>query len=224
MCRTVVLNHHCKTLHVESHKVQYWVHSCLSSIQMIFQIHYLILNVFYLPMTQHCIIHTQTKNATKNIEDDLQVLTEWFYSNKLSLDVQKTHFLIFRPRNMIISEDLEMLKLGVHNIDRVNYVKFLGIYIDDTLEWGEHIQHIYKKISNGSYAINKSKWLLSLENLKLLYYSLVHSHLNYGTILWGAAYRYRLNKLEKLQKICIRNVCNVTYNAHTDPLFRKLTP
>ena len=58
---------------------------------------------------------------------------------------------------MIISEDLEMLKLGVHNIDRVNYVKFLGIYIDDRLEWGEHIQHISKKISSGSYAINKSK-------------------------------------------------------------------
>ena len=146
---------------------------------MIFQTHYLILNVFYLPMTQHCIMHTQTnKNATKNIEDDLQVLTEWFYSNKLSLNVQKTHFLIFRPRNMIISEDLEMLKLGVHNIDRVNYITFLGIYIDDKLECGEHIQHIYKKISSGSYSMNKSKRLLSLENLKLLYYSLVHSHLN----------------------------------------------
>ena len=88
-----------------------------------------------------------------------------------------------------------------------NYVTFLGIYIDDKLEWGEHIQRISKKISSGSYAINKSKRLLSLENLKLLYYSLVHSHLNYGTILWGAAYRYRLNKLEKIQKRCIRNVC-----------------
>ena len=49
--------------------------------------------------------------------------------------------------------------------------------------------------------------------------------LNYGTILWGAAYRYRLNKLEKIQKRCIRSVYNATYmyNAHTDPLVRKLT-
>ena len=139
--------------------------------------------------------HSNEKTLQQNIEDDLQVLTEWFYSNKLSLNVQKIHFLIFRPRNMIISEDL-----GVHNIDRVNYVTFFGIYIDDKLEWGEHIQHISKKISSGSYAISKSKRLLSLENLKLLYYSLVHSHLNYGTILWGAAYRYRLNKLEKNTK------------------------
>ena len=82
----------------------------------------------------------------------------------------------------------------------INYVLFLGIYIDDKLDWGEHIQHISTKISSGAYAINKSKRLLSLENLKLMYYSLVHSHLNYGAILWGAAYHYRLNKLEKLQK------------------------
>ena len=44
---------------------------------------------------------TKRENATTNIEDDLQVLTERFYSNKLSLNVQKIHFLIFRPRNMI---------------------------------------------------------------------------------------------------------------------------
>jgi hypothetical protein len=77
-------------------------------------------------------------------------------------------------------------------------------------------------MSSGSFAINSSKRILSIENLKLLYYSLVHSHLNYGTILWGAAYRYRLHKLEIIQKRCIRNVCNASYNAHSDPLFKRL--
>jgi hypothetical protein len=114
------------------------------------------------------------------------------------------------------------MKLGAHNITSVSSVKFLGIIIDDGLEWTEHINHVVKRISSGSYAINSAKRFLSTDNLRLLYHSLVHSHLSYGTILWGAAYQYKLHRLEIIQKRCIRNVCNLSYNEHTSPLFRKL--
>lgn len=114
------------------------------------------------------------------------------------------------------------MKLGAHNITSVSSVKFLGIIIDDGLEWTEHINHVVKRISSGSYAINSAKRFLSTDNLRLLYHSLVHSHLSYGTILWGAAYQYKLHRQEIIQKRCIRNVCNVSYDEHTSPLFRKL--
>ena len=50
----------------------------------------------------------------------------------------------------------------------------------------------------------------------------MHSHLNYGNILWGSAYQYRLNKLVKLQKKCVRNVCKTSYSENTCTLFKKL--
>ena len=59
--------------------------------------------------------------------------------------------------------------------------------------------------------------------MKTLYYSLIHSHLSYGTMLWGSAFQYRLRQLEVIQKKAVRNICNVGYNAHTSPLFKQLS-
>ena len=55
-----------------------------------------------------------------------------------------------------------------------------------------------------------------------LYYSLFDSHLNFGNILWGCAANKLLNKIENLQKRCIRNVALTHFKAHTEPLFKKL--
>ena len=157
------------------------------------------------------------------IENDMVVLNDWFYANKLSLNIQKTHFMLFKPENSRNSiHGINNITLGTQNIQRVNCAKFLGIYIDDELEWGDHIDHISKKIASGSYALKIVKRTLSTSNLKLLYHSLIHSHLTYGTALWGSAYQYRLHKLEITQKKCIRHICGVPYNEHTNPLFKNL--
>ena len=100
--------------------------------------------------------------------------------------------------------------------------KFLGIYIDDGLEWGDHIEHIIKKVSSGSYAIRNAKRLLSVENLRNMYFSLVHSHLTYGNMIWGQACKYRLHRLVMLQKKCVRNICKKPYNEESAPLFKGL--
>ena len=99
------------------------------------------------------------------------------------------------------------IKLGNQQILQVRNTKFLGIYIDDELEWVDHINHITKKIASGAYALQAVKRYLCLDNMKSLYHSLVHSHLTYGTILWGSAFKYRLHKVEILQKKAIRNTC-----------------
>ena len=59
--------------------------------------------------------------------------------------------MLFKPehsRNSI--HGINNITLGTQNLQRVNCAKFLGIYIDDELEWGDHIDHISKKIASGS--------------------------------------------------------------------------
>ena len=156
-----------------------------------------------------------------HIESDLVELDDWFRSNKLSLNVQKTHFMIFN-HNKQRYIDIDSIKIGHENIQRVGHAKFLGIWVDDELEWDKHIEHVSKKIASGTYAINSSKRILSIPNLKLLYFSLVHSHLSYGTLIWGSAYKYKLHRLEIKQKQCMRNICNAKYNTETLSLFKDL--
>ena len=105
--------------------------------------------------------HTDKAILRQSIEHDLKLLNDWFCSNKLSLNVPKTHFMVFCPKKRNDISDLETLNLGDKSINRVNTAKFLGIYIDDELEWGEHIDHVANKLASGTYAINSAKKILS---------------------------------------------------------------
>ena len=72
-------------------------------------------------------------------------------------------------------------------------------------------------ILSNSYSVDHMQFIqskdMSVDNLKSLYYRLIHSPLTYDTILWGSTHQYRLNKLEILQKKSIRNMYNAGFNA-----------
>ena len=57
---------------------------------------------------------------------------------------------------------------------------------------------------------------------KHIYTSLVHSHLNWGSTLFGATKINNLKNLESLQNKAIRNLANAKYNGHADPIYLKL--
>ena len=93
----------------------------------------------------------------------MKSLAGWFYANKLSLNIYKKKIL------GIFSKDMEnvmtAIKLGNQQILQVRNTKFLGIYIDDGgLEWGDHINHIPKKIANEADVLQAVKRYVSLDN------------------------------------------------------------
>ena len=154
-------------------------------------------------------------------EQGLMLLNDWFCANKLSLNVQKTNFMIFRPNHRRADDTLfEKVSLGNEQIRRITSAKFLGIIVDDRMEWGEHIDYVASKIASGAYALNAAKKHLPKSALKLIYYSLVHSYLTYGTILWGSATQYKLNRIIVNQKKCIRKIAGIGYRDHTQPFFK----
>ena len=63
----------------------------------------------------------------------IEKLNIWFSANKLSLNVDKTHYCIFRKRGNILDKNIQYpsLTLDNHIIERVNYTKYLGIIIDE---------------------------------------------------------------------------------------------
>ena len=98
--------------------------------------------------------------------------------------------------------------------------KFLGILIDENLIWKYHLSHINKKVSRALFSLKQIKYFLPKQCLKTLYYSLIHSHLSYGILVWGNASQPALRQTTLLQKRAIRLINNAKYNSHTDPLFR----
>ncbi len=99
--------------------------------------------------------------------------------------------------------------------------KFLGIHIDDQLSWSYHINYIHKQISKSLYMLRQARKYLPLTCLRTLYFAMIHSHLAYGTIIWGNASALSLKKLQLGGKSAVRSIFNSEFRAHTEPLFKE---
>lgn len=86
------------------------------------------------------------------------------------------------------------------NINRTFDIKYLGTVIDSHLRWNKYIDYNIQKPKSLTYLFSFYKSVLTVHEMKILYYSLIQSHLNYGLLAWeGATNRY-LKKSELSQK------------------------
>ena len=83
--------------------------------------------------------------------------------------------------------------------------------IDKNLSFNPHIEKIRSKVSSGLFALHSVKNILPAHHLKLIYHSLIASHLNYGIIFWGNAPKKHTNKILVLQKKAVRTISSATY-------------
>lgn len=156
-----------------------------------------------------------------HMNTDANNLYEWFNVNKLSLNTSKTSFIIFtKSRNPTIGDN--KLKIGENYIQQRTFTKFLGMYIDQKLDWHEHIRIVRNKLISSLYGINKAKHFLPKRHLKTLYHSLVCPYMEYGLILWGNTHKTFLKKIFVIQKKAIRCISKAAYNEHTSHLFLNL--
>ena len=86
------------------------------------------------------------KNSN-NMKTDLLELIDWFRANKLSLNLSKTNYVLFRKStdNTNIYNHLS-LKIGDKTITRTSTVKFLGLHIDEHIAWSHHFKNVQNKL------------------------------------------------------------------------------
>ena len=155
------------------------------------------------------------------MQTEFNKVSEWLNVNKLSLNIKKTKFILFRSSNKKPKHDIE-LSINDGDIKQVKNTNFLGIIIDECLTWSEHIAQVVKKISRASGIIVKIRHFLSRNTMKLVYYALVYPYLIYGNLIWGNTYKSRVQKLLNVQKKIIRLMTFKSYLEHTEPIFKEL--
>ena len=137
---------------------------------------------------------------------DMENSRQWLCCNKLSLNVSKTHYMVFAPKNKYV-DDLN-IKIQNTNIERVSVTKFLGVMIDAHLSWKSHIEYTCNKISKCVGVILKARKKLNKSVLLNLYYSFAYPYFIYYNHVWGNTYPSNLNKMVVLQKKTYQN-CNM---------------
>ena len=157
----------------------------------------------------------------KTVNDELIKINEWFSENKLSVNVLKTKLPLFYKsgKKYSIPSHLPMLKIKNHDIERANTMKSLGVLLDDNLSW-KHIKYLDNKIAKNVGLMYRVKPFLDEESLLALYYSYIHSYLNYVNLAWGSNYITNLKKLRSEQKHTIGIGHNRTKFEHTKEIFK----
>ena len=119
--------------------------------------------------------HNNIKSMFGTMNTELENFNLWFRANKLSLNCEKTNYILFHKTGQLISQPLKIPDLLINNktIKREKYAKFLGVQIDENLSWRNHIGLIESKISSAIGILYKSRSFLDLQSRKKLYFSLV---------------------------------------------------
>ena len=170
------------------------------------------------------------KTRLGNFNQELRKLSQWLNINRLALNVGKTNFVIFRANKKIYHN--VTLILNRKAIEQKDHVKYLGVLMDEHLNWKKQIANVTKKISRGVGILAKLRSYVDPKLLKNIYYSIVYSHLSYGVEAWGSATASDLEKILILQKKAVRILTGNKYFQiygevaaplpRSEPLFKTL--
>ena len=150
--------------------------------------------------------------------NELEKFFNWSTANKLSVNKNKTYLILHTYCKM--NKDLLRVSLNNHTLECAEEGLFLGVVIDKKLNYRSHIDYIAAKVSKSIGIIFKLKSLeISKKILKQVYFSIVHSHLNYNICSYAGTYDTHMNRLLILQKRAIRIINDESYLAHTNSLF-----
>ena len=138
----------------------------------------------------------------------------YMLSNKLHINLVKSVFIHFKP-NVNHEKRMTCARARVHGsenilllngskVAKVDKVRFLGVIIDEQLNWESHIEYLEDKLNSCIVTIKRIKKFIPNNHFKKLYHSLFESHLTYGISAWGGTNNYKLQKIFAIQKRCIR--------------------
>ena len=140
------------------------------------------------------------KTIETTINTELKLVSTWLRLNKLSLNSNKTELICFHSRQHELNYDNISIKFNGKKLVPVDYVKYLGMYIDKYLSWNSHILQLCKKLSRANGILSKLRHNASIETCLDVYYAIFYSHLIYNCNVWGLTSEENIKKIEVLQK------------------------
>ena len=145
----------------------------------------------------------QTNESTKALLNrELSKVSDWLAANKLSLNVKKSNFLHFHYGKC--KKPTINLQLNETKVDEKVVTKYLGVLIDNKLNWKSHIEHVKTKLSRGNGMISRIRYFVNEQCLLNLYYSFIQSHINYNLLNWTSTHPSFLNSINLKVKSAVR--------------------
>lgn len=187
-----------------------------------------ILFVMFIDDIKHCIIHSEFElyaddlklsKTVQNVEDqvklqeDLDRISDWCELNHMTLNSNKCSHIKFSRKFIKFST---CYHINGSVLNRVDEIKDLGIIIDSEMKFTNHINNtINKCLRMLAFIFRNTKEFKSVQALKILYFSLVRSHVEYCSFIWYPFYQNNIQRIERIQKKFLTKISfiNGTYRS-----------
>ena len=149
----------------------------------------------------------------------LNCLSKWFVANKLTVNINKTCYILFDIGTRTEKVDMK-IEICNKEVKRVSSCKYLGIFIDERLKWNVHVDYLVKKLIKYVGIFYKLRCLLPEHCMRKLYFAFVHSTILYGIEVYANCYRVHIASLITLNNRILRILQNKSYDSKTNDLYK----
>ena len=159
------------------------------------------------------------KKLNRQVNHEMNLVCEWLRSNKISLNPSKTDILLFKSNKKKITRQMKF-KVDGHKIDISKTTKYLGVIIDENLNWKEHINQLTIKLSHAIGMLSKMRYYVPESTLFSLYHALFASHMTYGCQVWFQAANTITKQVQLLQNKMLRIINFKNKFTHANNLYK----
>ena len=132
-------------------------------------------------------IHKNVKDATRQIQTDLNNLSKWCNRNKLTINSKKNKYCVYGLRSSVKKSKTKDISLSLNTdiLDRVCSYKYLGFILDDHLNFNKHILELCNLVSHKLYLLSKVRKYLTMEACITVFKTMVLSIIEHGDIIYA---------------------------------------
>ena len=129
-------------------------------------------------------LNNSVKRMNKQVNQDLKNLTNWLKANKICLFISKTEVVLLKSSKKLTDAPLK-LKLNGKRLYSTYSVKYLGIKLDENLNWKQQFSDIAIKLNRANPILSKLRYFIDRKSLKSVYHAIFEPHLCYYSLVWA---------------------------------------
>ena len=169
-------------------------------------------------------VNTDIKVLISSVKVKIQQLFKWCICNKLTINIDKTYFVLFHTVDKPVPDGFTEIATTHMTIKRATEMRYLGLVLDDKLNYNELIQSICNLSLKYFGIFNHIKYKVNKKTARQLYFAFVFSRIKYmyGIEIYGNCSERNVNKIQTMQNKLLKLLLQLDILTPTNILHNNL--
>ncbi len=156
------------------------------------------------------------------LESNLKAVAQWFQANKLTLNTDKTKFMVFGTSHILDQFSDITVTFNDKVIEKVDVFKYLGIKFDSNMSWSSQIDYLSGNVSKRIGVVKRVKYFLPQKTLVMLSNALVIPYFDYASSVWSNCSATNKSHLQVLHNRLARTILSADIRTPIDIMLDSL--